>query len=135
MRVRLGPAAALALLFVLAGCSDAQDAVNDATTGAVKARDCAQLASDTLQSRIADAQQVDQQEVEQAAQRLADRIDQIQDTDLKSAAESLRASLQRAADAAAQGDTSALQKAREQAVAAARRAAGECGIPVDRFTG
>jgi len=127
--------APLVTLLAVAGCSDAKNAVNDAADGANKAADCAALANDTLQSGVTDAQQLNQQDVKQAADRLSDRAAQIDDADLRSAAQSLQAALDRVADAVAKGDTSALAKARTQAETAAREAAGECGIPVDRFTG
>ncbi|NHC43768.1 hypothetical protein [Motilibacter aurantiacus] len=138
MRTTARSVSALVLLVALAGCSEAQDAVDGAqgaVDSATKARDCVALAGDTLQSRIADAQQVDAQEVRQAADRLSERVGQIEDADLRTAAESLQAALVRASDAVAQGDTSAIRQSRDEAVAAARRTASECGIPVDRFLG
>ena len=135
MRATASRLAPLVVLLAVAGCSDAKDAVNDAASSANKAADCAALANDTLQSGVTDAQQLDPQDVQQAADRLSDRAATIDDADLRSAAQSLQDALGRVADAVAKGDTSALAKARTQAETAAREAAGECGIPVDRFTG
>jgi hypothetical protein len=131
--MRLALALAAVLLAVPA-CSEAQDAVNSASSTANKVADCSALVQQTAQSRITDAQQLDPQEVQRAADGVEQRIRGIDDADVRSAAQRLQSALETAAKAAEQRDTAALAKARQQVTDAVSETASACGIPVDQFT-
>lgn len=122
-RVTTTAAAALCLL-VLPACGQVAD-----TAG--RASDCLALANDVAQSGLASTPT--RAEAEQAVQRLDERVQQLDDPEVKAAAETLRDRLRELREAAASADPAAVQQAAEAAREAGRGAARTCSLPVDQF--
>ena len=126
-------AAALALVLaapVLAGC----DAAQQASQGVDKAADCAGLVGeltgvDWNAVRKAPAQ------AEQAAQKLDQRLREVDDADVKQAGEALRDRVRGLAEAAGNADAADAQQALADVEAAARRLAAACDVNVDQVGG
>jgi hypothetical protein len=134
VRRRLAAGAVLTVAALLAaGCSEARDAVDGATSAAQKVRDCAGLAADAARAGIGE-RQVSVEDAQQAAQRVEQRVSEIDNADVRAAAERLQAALADAAEAVRTQDTSRLEEARQQVTDAARRAAESCDLPVEQFT-
>lgn len=118
-------AAALALfLLALPACGQVQDT-------ATRASDCVALGRDVAASGLAGTPT--REEAEQAVQRLDERVQNLDDPDVKSAATTLRDRLRELQDAVAAADPAAVQRAGDAAREAAREAASACSLPVDQF--
>ena len=135
-RARGMRAAAVVLVLavpVLAGCDAAQQA-QDIGQGVDKAADCAALVGELTGVSWSDVQQVPAQ-AEEAAQKLDQRLQEVDDADVKAAGEALRDRVSQLADAARNADTADAQKALDNVEAAARRLAGACDVNVDQVGG
>lgn len=129
-------AAAVALVLavpVLAGCEAAQQA-QEVGQGVDKAADCAGLVGELTGINWSDVQQAPA-EAEQAAQRLDERLREVNDADVKAAGEALRDRVRRLAEAAQNADAADAQQALSDVEAAARRLANACGVNVDQVGG
>ena len=129
-------AAAVALILavpVLAGCEAAQQA-QEVGQGVDKAADCAGLVGELTGINWSDVQQAPA-EAEQAAQRLDERLREVNDADVKAAGEALRDRVRRLAEAAQNADAADAQQALSDVEAAARRLANACGVNVDQVGG
>jgi hypothetical protein len=126
-------AAAVAVVLavpVLAGC----DAAQQAQQGVDKAADCAGLAGELTGIDWSDVQRAPA-EAEQAAQRLDQRLREVDDADVKQAGEALRDRVRELADAAANASAADAREALADVEAAARRLASTCGVNVDQVGG
>jgi hypothetical protein len=126
-------AAAVAVILavpVLAGC----DAAQQAQQGVDKAADCAGLAGELTGIDWSDVQRAPA-EAEQAAQRLDQRLREVDDADVKQAGEALRDRVRELADAAANASAADAREALADVEAAARRLASTCGVNVDQVGG
>jgi hypothetical protein len=126
-------AAAVAVVLavpVLAGCEAAQQAQQ----GVDKAADCAGLVGELTGIDWSDVQRAPA-EAEQAAQRLDQRLREVDDADVKQAGEALRDRVRELADAARNADAADAQAALDDVEAAARRLAGACDVNVDQVGG
>lgn len=129
-------AAAVALVLavpVLAGCEAAQQA-QEVGQGVDKAADCAALVGELTGINWSDVQQAPA-EAEQAAQRLDQRLREVDDADVKQAGEALRDRVRELADAAANASAADAREALADVEAAARRLASTCGVDVDQVGG
>ena len=115
---------------LLAGC----DAAQQAQQGVDKAADCAGLVGELSGIDWNDVRQAPA-EAEQAAQRLDQRLREVDDADVKRAGEALRDRVRRLADAAGNADPADARKALADVEAAARRLASTCGVDVDQVGG
>jgi hypothetical protein len=118
---------------VLAGCEAAQQA-QDVGQGVDKARDCAGLIGELTGVNWGDVRRAPA-EAEQAAQKLDQRLREVNDADVKQAGEALRDRVRRLADAARSADAADAQKALADVEAAARRLASACDVNVDQVGG
>jgi hypothetical protein len=126
-------ATALALVLavpLLAGC----DAAQQAQQGVDKAADCAGLVGELSGIDWNDVRQAPA-EAEQAAQRLDQRLREVDDADVKRAGEALRDRVRSLAEAARNADAADSRKALADVEAAARRLASTCGVDVDQVGG
>ena len=126
-------ATALALVLavpLLAGC----DAAQQAQQGVDKAADCAGLVGELSGIDWNDVRQAPAQ-AEQAAQRLDQRLREVDDADVKRAGEALRDRVRSLAEAARNADAADSRKALADVEAAARRLASTCGVDVDQVGG
>jgi len=126
-------ATALALVLavpLLAGC----DAAQQAQQGVDKAADCAGLVGELSGIDWNDVRQAPGQ-AEQAAQRLDQRLREVDDADVKRAGEALRDRVRSLAEAARNADAADSRKALADVEAAARRLASTCGVDVDQVGG
>jgi hypothetical protein len=126
-------ATALALVLavpLLAGC----DAAQQAQQGVDKAADCAGLVGELSGIDWNDVRQAPA-EAEQAAQRLDQRLREVDDADVKRAGEALRDRVRSLAEAARNADAADARKALADVEAAARRLASTCGVDVDQVGG
>jgi hypothetical protein len=129
-------AAAVALVLavpVLAGCDAAQQA-QDIGQGVDKAADCAALVGELTGVDWSDVQQAPAQ-AEEAAQKLDQRLQEVDDADVKAAGEALRDRVRQLADSAANADAADAQQALADVEAAARRLATACDVNVDQVGG
>jgi hypothetical protein len=129
-------AAAVALLLavpVLAGCEAAQQA-HDVGQGVDKARDCAALVGELTGINWNDVRRAPA-EAEQAAQKLDQRLREVDDAEVKQAGEALRDRVRQLADAARNADAADVQQALADVEAAARRLASACDVNVDQVGG
>jgi hypothetical protein len=124
--MNLHRAAAVLLLLLVAACSDVRD-----TAG--RAADCVGLARDVAASGLSRSPSV--ADAEAAARRLDERIQGIDDAELRSSTAQLRDRLQDLADASRAADEAGARAAAEQARSAARDTARLCGVPADQFLG
>jgi outer membrane murein-binding lipoprotein Lpp len=130
-RGRLGLAVAVVLAVpLLAGC----DATQRARQGVDKAADCAVLVGELTGIDWNDVRRAPAQ-AEQAAQRLDQRLREVDDADVKQAGEALRDRVRRLAEAARNADAADVQKALDDVEAAARRLAAACDVNVDQVGG
>ena len=106
------------------GCSEARDAVGGAA-------ECASLAADIARTGLDGVPTA--AEAEQAVQRLDERVQDLQDTEVREAAGALRDRLRDVQEAARSADPVALQSAVAEAREAARGTAEACGLPADQF--
>jgi predicted small secreted protein len=128
--LRRGRLAVVALVLaapVLAGCDAAQQGVD-------KAADCAGLVGELTGIDWSDVQRAPA-EAEQAAQRLDQRLREVDDADVKQAGEALRDRVRQLADAAANASAADAREALADVEAAARRLASICGVEVDQVGG
>jgi hypothetical protein len=128
--------AAVALVLavpVLTGCEAAQQA-QDIGQGVDKAADCAALVGELSGINWTDVQQAPA-EAEQAAQKLDQRLREVDDADVKQAGEALRDRVRELADAARNASAAEAQQALADVEAAARRLATTCGVNVDQVGG
>jgi uncharacterized protein involved in copper resistance len=126
-------AAAVAVVLavpVLAGCEAAQQAQE----GVGKAADCAGLAGELTGVDWNDVRQAPA-EAEQAAQRLDQRLREVDDADVKRAGQALRDRVRQLADAARNASAADARKALADVEAAARRLASTCGIDAGEVGG
>jgi hypothetical protein len=129
-------AAAVALVLavpVLAGCDAAQQA-QDIGQGVDKAADCAALVGELTGIDWSDVQQAPAQ-AEEAAQKLDQRLQEVDDADVKAAGEALRDRVRQLADAAGDANAADAQQALADVEAAARRLASACDVNVDQVGG
>jgi hypothetical protein len=129
-------AAAVALVLavpVLAGCDAAQQA-QDIGQGVDKAADCAALVGELTGVDWSDVQQAPAQ-AEEAAQKLDQRLQEVDDADVKAAGEALRDRVRQLADAAGNADAADAQQALADVEAAARRLASTCGVDAGEVGG
>ena len=129
-------AAAVALVLavpVLAGCDAAQQA-RDVGQGVDKAADCAALVGELTGIDWSDVRQAPA-EAEQAAQRLDERLREVNDADVKAAGEALRDRVRQLAEAARNANAADVQQALADVEAAARRLASACNVNVDQVGG
>jgi hypothetical protein len=118
---------------VLAGCDAAQQA-QEVGQGVDKAADCAALVGELTGINWSDVQQAPA-EAEQAAQRLDDRLREVDDADVKAAGEALRDRVRQLAESAQNADTADAQQALSDVEAEARRLASACDVNVDQVGG
>lgn len=116
----------LPVVLLTAACSGAQETVSTV-------RDCAALASDVASAGLSGVPT--QAEAEAAAQRLDDRVQDLESTTVREAATTLRDRLEDLRDAAARGDAATVRDAQQQARDAAAAAAEACGVPAEQFLG
>ena len=126
-------AAVLAVPAMLSGCEAAQQA-QDIGQGVDKAADCAALIGELTGIDWSDVRKAPA-EAEQAAQRLDQRLREVDDADVKAAGEALADRVSQLADAARDTSTADAQKALDNVEAAARRLAGACDVNVDQVGG
>jgi argininosuccinate lyase len=115
---------------VLAGCEAAQQAQQ----GVDKAADCAGLVGELTGVDWNDVRQAPAQ-AEQAADKLDQRLREVDDADVKQAGQALRDRVRQLADAARSADAADAQQALDNVEAAARRLAGACDVNVDQVGG
>ena len=115
---------------LLAGC----DAAQQAQQGVDKAADCAGLVGELTGINWDDVRQAPA-EAERAAQKLDQRLREVDDADVKQAGEALRDRVRALAEAARNADAADAQKALADVEAAARRLASTCGVDVDQVGG
>jgi argininosuccinate lyase len=115
---------------VLAGCEAAQQAQQ----GVDKAADCAGLVGELTGVDWNDVRQAPA-EAEQAADKLDQRLREVDDADVKQAGQALRDRVRQLADAARSADAADAQQALDNVEAAARRLAGACDVNVDQVGG
>jgi hypothetical protein len=118
---------------LLAGCEAAQQA-REVGQGVDKARDCAALVGELTGIDWSDVRRAPA-EAERAAQRLDERLREVNDADVKAAGEALRDRVRRLADAARSADAADIQRALADVEAAARRLASTCGVDVSQVGG
>jgi hypothetical protein len=136
MAMRSLKAAAAGLLLavpVLAGCEAAQQA-QEVGQGVDKAADCAGLVGELTGVNWGDVQRAPA-EAEQAAQKLDQRLREVNDADVRQAGEALRDRVRQLAQAAERADAADAQKALADVEAAARRLASACDVNVDQVGG
>ena len=129
-------AAAVAVVLavpLLAGCEAAQQA-QEIGQGVDKAADCTGLAGALSGIDWSDVQRAPA-EAEQAAQRLDQRLREVDDADVRQAGEALRDRVRALADATRNASAADAQKALADVEAAARRLASTCGVDVGEVGG
>ena len=131
--IRAAAVAVVVAVPVLAGCDAAQQA-QDIGQGVDKAADCAALVGELTGINWTDVQQAPA-EAEQAAQKLDQRLREVDDADVKQAGEALRDRVRELADAARNASAAEAQQALADVEAAARRLATTCGVNVDQVGG
>jgi hypothetical protein len=128
--LRTGAVAVVLAVPLLAGCEAAQQAQQ----GVDKAADCAGLVGDLTGVDWNDVRQAPAQ-AEQAADKLDQRLREVDDADVKQAGEALRDRVRRLADAARNADAADVQAALPDVEAAARRLASTCGVDAGEVGG
>jgi hypothetical protein len=128
--LRTGAVAVVLAVPLLAGCEAAQQAQQ----GVDKAADCAGLVGDLTGVDWNDVRQAPAQ-AEQAADKLDQRLREVDDADVKQAGEALRDRVRRLADAARNADAADVQAALADVEAAARRLASTCGVDAGEVGG
>ena len=115
---------------LLAGCEAAQQAQQ----GVDKAADCAGLVSELTGVDWNDVRKTPAKS-EQAADKLDQRLREVDDADVKQAGEALRDRVRDLADAARNASAADVQKALADVEAAARRLASTCGVDAGEVGG
>jgi predicted small secreted protein len=115
---------------LLAGCEAAQQAQQ----GVDKAADCAGLVGELTGVDWNDVRQAPAQ-AEQAADKLDQRLREVDDADVKQAGEALRDRVRALADAARNASAADVQQALADVEAAARRLASTCGVDAGEVGG
>jgi hypothetical protein len=128
--LRTGAVAVVLAVPLLAGCEAAQQAQQ----GVDKAADCAGLVGDLTGVDWNDVRQAPAQ-AEQAADKLDQRLREVDDADVKQAGEALRDRVRALAKAARSTDAADVRQAAADVEAAARRLASTCGVDVDQVGG
>jgi hypothetical protein len=126
-------AAAVALVLavpVLAGCEAAQQAQQ----GVDKAADCAGLVGELTGVDWNDVRQAPA-EAELAADKLDQRLREVDDADVRQAGETLRDRVRQLADAARNASPADAQRALADVETAARRLASTCGVDAGEVGG
>ena len=118
---------------LLAGCEAAQQA-QDIGQGVDKAADCAGLVGELTGVDWNDVGKAPAK-AEQAADKLDQRLREVDDADVKQAGEALRDRVRDLADAARNASAAEAQQALADVEAAARRLATTCGVNVDQVGG
>ena len=118
---------------LLAGCEAAQQA-QDIGQGVDKAADCAALVGELSGVDWSDVRRAPA-EAEQAAQKLDERLREVDDAEVRQAGEALRDRVRDLADAARNASAADAQQALADVEAAARRLASTCGVDVDQVGG
>lgn len=118
---------------VVALCLLALPACSQVQQTASRASDCVALGRDVAASGLSGTPT--REEAEQAVQRLDERVQDLDDPDVKAAAATLRDRLRELQDAVASADPAAVQRAGDAAREAGRGAAQACSLPVDQFLG
>jgi uncharacterized protein with PhoU and TrkA domain len=126
MRRRLALPALVLCTAVLSGCQVVENT-------AERASDCVALARDVAAAGL--NRTPSQADVDQAVQRLDERIDQLDNDDVRDAATALRDRLRKLQDAVQNGSAPEIQQAADAARQAARDVASACSLPVDQFLG
>jgi hypothetical protein len=129
-------AAAVAVVLavpVLAGCEAAQQA-QEIGQGVDKAADCAGLVGELTGVDWNDVRKAPAK-AEQAADKLDQRLREVDDADVKRAGEALRDRVRELADAARNASAADAQRALADVEAAARRLASTCGVDVGEVGG
>jgi hypothetical protein len=132
-RTRALAVAILLALPVLAGCETAQQA-REVGQGVDRASDCAALVGELTGVNWNDVRRAPA-EAERAADRLDQRLREVDDADVKAAGEALRDRVRALADAARNANAAAIGQALAEVEAAARRLAETCGVNVDQVGG
>jgi uncharacterized protein involved in copper resistance len=115
---------------LLAGCEAAQQAQQ----GVDKAADCAGLVGELTGVDWNDVRKAPA-EAEQAADKLDQRLREVDDADVKQAGEALRDRVRDLANAARNASAADVQKALADVEAAARRLASTCGVDAGEVGG
>jgi hypothetical protein len=118
---------------LLAGCEAAQQA-QDIGQGVDKAADCAGLVGELTGIDWSDVRQAPA-EAEQAADKLDQRLREVDDADVKQAGEALRDRVRQLADAARNASAADAQQAVADVETAARRLASTCGVDAGEVGG
>jgi hypothetical protein len=118
---------------VLAGCEAAQQA-QEIGQGVDKAADCAALVGELTGINWTDVQQAPA-EAEQAAEKLDQRLREVNDAEVRQAGEALRDRVRELADAARNASAADVQQALADVEAAARRLASTCGVDAGEVGG
>jgi hypothetical protein len=118
---------------LLAGCEAAQQA-QEIGQGVDKAADCAGLVGELTGVDWNDVGKAPA-EAEQAADKLDQRLREVDDADVKQAGEALRDRVRALADAARNASPADVQKALADVEAAARRLASTCGVDAGEVGG
>jgi hypothetical protein len=131
--LRTAAVAVVLAMPVLAGCEAAQQA-QEIGQGVDKAADCAGLVGELTGVDWNDVGKAPA-EAEQAADKLDQRLREVDDADVKQAGQALRDRVRQLADAARSADAADAQQALDNVEAAARRLAGACDVNVDQVGG
>ena len=131
--LRAAAVAVVRAMPVLAGCEAAQQA-QDVGQGVDKAADCAGLVSELSGVDWNDVRQAPA-EADQAADKLDQRLREVDDADVKQAGEDLRDRVRELADAARNASAADAQEALADVEAAARRLASTCGVDAGEVGG
>lgn len=116
----------LLCLLPLTACSEVRETADRASGCVALARDVASAGLDSTPT---------QAEAEEAVRRLDERVEQLDDPQVREAAGRLRDRLRELQEAVATGDPTAVQQAADAARGAARDVASACSLPVDQFLG
>jgi len=120
-----------ALVLVLSGCSEAQEAVDAVGDTAGKVQDCAGLARDVASAGL--SRVPSQADAQAAKERLDARVDEIGDQSVREAAGALSDRLGELTAALRSTDRTEVQATLVEVRDAAREAAGACNIPVGQL--
>jgi hypothetical protein len=124
--LRTAAVAVVLAMPVLAGCEAAQQA-QEIGQGVDKAADCAGLVGELTGVDWNDVRQAPA-EAEQAADKLDQRLREVDDADVRQAGETLRDRVRQLADAARNASPADAQRALADVETAARRLASTCGV-------
>jgi hypothetical protein len=122
----------VAMVAALAGCDTAQK-VQDAGRGVDKARQCAALVTDLANLDLSpDSVARAAGSADDAARKLDERARNIDQADVKNAAQTLADRLQRLADTASSSTPAQREQAVRDVTQAATRLASACNVPLDQ---